>query len=42
MAYLETCALDVTPGLLEEAVAAEAMLDVPLPFYLSPTFVARR
>jgi len=35
--YLETFALDVTPGLLEDAVAAEATLAVPPPFYLRPT-----
>ena len=35
--YLETFALDVTPGLLERSVAAEATLDVPPPFYLRPT-----
>jgi DNA-binding CsgD family transcriptional regulator len=34
--YLETFALDVTPGLLEQAVAAESELEVAPPFYLSP------
>jgi DNA-binding CsgD family transcriptional regulator len=35
--YLESFALDVTPDLLEHAVAAESTLDVAPPFYLRPT-----
>jgi DNA-binding CsgD family transcriptional regulator len=40
LGFIETWALDVTPGLLEEAVAAEATLDRPPPFYLSATLAA--
>jgi DNA-binding CsgD family transcriptional regulator len=36
VARIETRALQITPGLLEQALATEATLDPPLPFFQSP------
>jgi len=38
VAYIETWALEETPGVLDEAVELESTLDVPLPFYQSSQF----
>jgi DNA-binding CsgD family transcriptional regulator len=36
VAQIETRALQITPGLLEQALATEETLDAPLPFFQSP------